>query len=223
MKNILTILLIFLFLFGCKIFDRNQSSSINNINSTSNTTSGADTVQFVNSRANLTGKLAENYVDFSFDYPKSWSIDPATQKPGASNFIKVENAVDDFTMENFAVGYFSGSGSAAGDKALFPMLVSQLASQFSKGFANYEKVSEGSTSVGGYDAYEFRFTSMFKGTPKGDLPIWGRVVIIPNVAGKKNGVMLVMLATPLATDVKSVNDVGVKGELPVILNSFKLN
>jgi hypothetical protein len=64
---------------------------------------------------------------------------------------------------------------------------------------------------------------MFKGTPKGDLPIWGRIVILPNVEGKKNGVMLVMLATPLAPDVKSVNDVGVKGELPVILNSFKLN
>jgi hypothetical protein len=222
MKNILTILLIFLCLFGCKIFDRNRNGA-GNVNSSTNTTSSADTVQFVNSRGNLTGKLAENYVDFSFNYPKSWSIDPATQKPGASNFIKVEKESDDFTMENFAVGYFSGSGSAAGNQPLYPQLVNQLSAQFSKSFPNFEKVSEGNVSLGAYDAYEFRFTSMFKGTPKGDLPIWGRIVILPNVEGKKNGVMLVMLATPLAPDVKSVNDVGVKGELPVILNSFKLN
>jgi hypothetical protein len=222
-KNILPILLIFLFLFGCKLFNRNGNGSANSNNPPSKTTSGSDTVQFVNSRANLTGKLAENYVDFSFDYPKSWSIDPATQKPGASNFTKVEKESDNFTMENFAVGYFSGSGSPAGDQALFPQLADQLSSQFSKGFPNYQKVSEGRARIGAYDAYEFRFSAELKNTPKGNLPIWGRVALIPNAAGKKNGVVLIMLATPLAPDVKSVNDVGVKGELPVIINSFKLN
>jgi hypothetical protein len=221
MKNILPILLIFVFLFGCKFFDRNRKGGANT-NSPSNTTSIGNTVEFVNSRGNLIGKLAENYVDFSFNYPKSWSIDPETQKPGATNFIKVEKSDADFTMENFAVGYFSGSGSAAGDKLLYPQLVSQLAGQFSKSFPNFQKVSEGSVTVGVYDAYEYRFNSLFKDTPKGDLPIWGRMVIIPNVEGKKNGVIMIMLATPLAPDVKSVNDVGVKGELPVILNSFKL-
>src|SRR5688500_6204244 len=95
MKNILPILLIFLFLFGCKLFKRNGNGGANSINPPSNTTSSADTAQFVNSRANLTGKLAENYVDFSFNYPKSWSIDPKTQKPGGSNFIKVEKAEND--------------------------------------------------------------------------------------------------------------------------------
>jgi hypothetical protein len=209
MKNILTILLIFLFLFGCKLFNRNQSGG-------GDSSVAADTVQFVNSRERLTGKLAENYVDFAFNYPKSWVIDPATQKPGSSNFIKVEKAEDDYTMENFAVGYFSGGSEA------IPILLNQLSSQFSKGFPNFEKVSEGNTRVGSYDGYELRFNALVKGTPKGDIPMWGRVVFLPNPEGKKQGLILIMIATPLAADVKSVHDVGVKGELPVILNSFKL-
>ncbi len=36
----------------------------------------ADTVQFENSNANLDGKLAEHYFDFSFYYPESWARDP---------------------------------------------------------------------------------------------------------------------------------------------------
>jgi hypothetical protein len=47
--------------------------------------------------------------------------------------------------------------------------------------------------------------------------------MVPHPAGKKNGVSMIMFATPFAPDVKSVNDVGVKGELSAILNSFKLN
>jgi hypothetical protein len=35
----------------------------------------ANAVQFVNSSNNLDGKLAENYVDFSFYYPRSWQKD----------------------------------------------------------------------------------------------------------------------------------------------------
>ena len=38
---------------------------------------------------------------------------------------------------------------------------------------------------------------------------------------KTNGVTLLMLATSLAQELKSVNDVGVKGDLPMVLESFR--
>jgi len=48
-------------------------------------------------------------------------------------------------------------------------------------------------------------------------------MLLPNPqAGKKNGVTLVMLGSSLATEIKSASDVGVKGQLPVILKSFKM-
>ena len=182
----------------------------------------ADAVEFVNSRDNLEGKLAEHYVDFSFYYPERWQKDPKAGVPGASNFAKVERRLPpDFTQENFAVGWYSSAGSADGDRATFPTLAKNLSDQFANNFSEYRKVSEGSTKVGAYDGYEFRFESASRNTAKGDINIWGRVIFLPPVDGGKDGVTLLMLTTSLAPEVKSVKDVGVKGELPMMLESFR--
>lgn len=182
----------------------------------------SDAVQFVNSKDKLDGKLAEHYVDFSFYYPKSWQKDPKAGIPGAVNFAKVERRLPpDFTQENFAVGWYSSAGSEEGDRAAFPGLAANLSSQFAKGFSEYRKVSEGSVKAGEYDGYEFRFESISRNTEHGDIKIWGRVIFVPPVNGGKNGVTLLMLATSLAPELKTVNDVGVKGELPMMLESFR--
>lgn len=182
----------------------------------------ADAVQFVNSKDKLDGKLAEHYVDFSFYYPERWQKDPKAGVPGASNFAKVERRLPpDFTQENFAVGWYSSAGSAEGDRAVFPSLAGNLSSQFARSFSEYRKVSEGPTKAGEYDGYEFRFQSVSRGTDKGDIKIWGRVIFLPPVDGGKNGVTLLMLATSLASELKTVDDVGVKGDLPMMLESFR--
>ena len=62
---------------------------------------------------------------------------------------------------------------------------------------------------------------MSRSTAKGDLKLWGRVIFVPPVDSGKNGVTLLMLATSLAPELKTVNDVGVKGELPMMLQSFR--
>jgi len=182
----------------------------------------ANAVQFVNSSNNLDGKLAENYVDFSFYYPKSWQKDSTAGVPGATNFAKVERRIPpDFTQENFAVGSYSSAGSAESDRAVFHTLAENLSSQFAKKFPEYRKVSEGKTKAGVYEGYEFRFEGMSRNTAKGDLKLWGRVIFVPPVDGSKNGVTLLMLATSLAPELKKVEDVGVKGELPMLLESFR--
>jgi hypothetical protein len=182
----------------------------------------ADAVQFVNSKDNLDGKLAEHYVDFSFYYPERWQKDPKAGVPGASNFAKVERRLPpDFTQENFAVGWYASAGSTEGDRATFPTLARNLSDQFASNFSEYRKVSEGPTKVGSYDGYEFRFESASRNTAKGDINIWGRVIFLPPVDGGKDGVTLLMLSTSLATELKSVKDVGVKGELPMLLESFR--
>ena len=182
----------------------------------------ANAVQFVNSSNNLDGKLAENYVDFSFYYPKSWQKDSTAGVPGATNFAKVERRIPpDFTQENFAVGSYSSAGSAESDRAVFHTLAENLSSQFAKKFPEYRKVSEGKTKAGVYEGYEFRFEGMSRNTAKGDLRLWGRVIFVPPVDGSKNGVTLLMLATSLAPELKKVEDVGVKGELPMLLESFR--
>ncbi len=182
----------------------------------------SNAVQFVNSIDNLNGKLKEHYVDFSFYYPENWQKDPSAGARGASNFAKVERRLPpDFTQENFAVGSFVSAGSPEGNRSIFPTLARNLSAQYEKGFAEYRKVSEGPVTVGVYDGYQFRFESFSRNTEKGDIKIWGRVIFLPPVNGGRNGVTLLMLATSLAPELKSIDDVGVKGELPMMLESFR--
>jgi hypothetical protein len=182
----------------------------------------ADAVEFVNSKANLDGKLAEHYLDFSFYYPNRWQKDPSAGVPGARNYVLVERRLPpDFTQESFAVAWSSSAAPVSENLALFHTMSENLSSQLASKFPGYRKVSEGPTRAGVYDGYEFRFEGQSNNTAKGDLKLWGRVVFLPPQGDGKDGVTLLMLATSLAPELKSVDDVGVKGELPMMLASFR--
>ena len=182
----------------------------------------ADAVEFVNSKEHLDGQLAEHYVDFSFYYPNRWEKDPKAGVPGARNFAQVERRLPpDFTQENFAVAWNSSAAPVAENLALFHKLAENLSAQFEKKFPGYRKVSEGETKVGVYDGYEFRFEGSSLNTAKGDLTLWGRVIFLPPQDASKNGVTLLMLATSLAPELKTIKDIGEKGELPMLLQSFR--
>jgi hypothetical protein len=71
-------------------------------------------------------------------------------------------------------------------------------------------------AVGLYEGYEFRFTA-----EKNNVNFWGRVAMLPPPSGQKKGVALVMIASDRTPGLSGVEDVGEKGELPVILDSFR--
>jgi len=183
----------------------------------------ADAVQFVNSNTNLDGKLAEHYFDFSFYYPKSWVRDPKSGVPGATNFVKVDKTLPpDFTQENFAVGWYTSTGTFVGDMPDYPRRVKEFSDALAKIFPEYQKVSEGPTKVNSMEAYEFRWQGLAKNTDRGDLQLWGRVIFVPTGhEGDTAGATLTMLTTSLAPELSSVEDVGERGEAPVILQSFR--
>jgi hypothetical protein len=181
-----------------------------------------DTTKFTNSQANLEGKLAEHYLDFSFYYPNSWVADP--KAGGASgNFAKFERRLPpDFTQENFAVRYYESKGTYDADLPDFPKQVEEFSASLAKVLPGYRKVSEGPTKINSLDAYEFRYVGLSKGTERGDLQLWGRVVFVPTgKAGDTNGAVLTMFTTSLAPELSSIEDVGSRGEMPVILDSFR--
>ena len=211
-----------------------------NVNDNSNTSANADVntlptpqppppppnaTEFVNESASLDGKLAEYYSDFSFYYPNSWVKDEKTGVAGASNFIRVERRLPpDFTQENFTVSWYESRGTFEADsESVFSKLVESSKARFAKAYPEFKVLSEGETTVNGLKGYEFRFESVSRGTEKGDITLWGRVIFLPpGSEGKKNGIQLLMLTTSLAPELASADDVGIRGELPVILNSFKM-
>jgi len=166
--------------------------------------------------------LAENYVDFSFNYPADWTIDPKTGTEEAINFVKVirPRAAGDIDTETFAVGYFTGTGMAELDAVLIPQLLDQLKEQFARGFPNFAEIDRGATEVNGLAGQQFRFQSTIE-TGENPIHLWGRVVLLPPEKSK-TGVTLVMLATDRAPEIKSIDDLGTAGRMPVILSSFRI-
>jgi hypothetical protein len=183
------------------------------------------TTAFENSKEGLDGKLAEHYFDFSFYYPESWQKDPKARASGSSSFVGVERRLPpDFTQEKLTVGWYTSTGTYDSDLPNYPSLVEKVSNTFSKAYPEYKKVSEGPTTVNSMKAYEFRWTGFSKGTEQGDLKLWGRVIFLPtNKEGDTTGATLTMLATSLAPELSSENDLGVKGEAPVILDSFRFS
>ena len=87
----------------------------------------------------------------------------------------------------------------------------------------YQMVSEGEIKVNGdWRAYEVKFQAG-GASPSGEkLVVWGRRIYIPAARpGVRNGFEITMLATSFADEVRSVDDVGVRGELASILYSFE--
>lgn len=215
-------------LVGCSTSTNTDGASESTSKSTSESQSSApvEAVLFESSEEGLSDRLKEKYTDFSFEYPADWQIKEAGQTPDSQNFVKIERLLPDseqgeFTLENFAVGYFTPSQDAAKTEQLYPQLVEEMSKQFEAGFPGYQKLSEGKTRVGELDGYEFRFQSRLDETARGPVTLWGRTILLPKPDSTK-GVSLVLMASDLAPEIKSAADVGEKGELSAILKSFKL-
>jgi len=180
--------------------------------------------KFENSRGQLDGKLAEHYIDFSFYYPATWQGDPKAGVAGASNFARVFKTVNEgedvYTTESVAVSWYNSNGTYESDVSIFPDRVQALSAQLTKSLPNYRKVSEGPTQVNALKAYDFHFAGVSKDGDQ-ELPYWGRAIFVPPGGDSKNGVTIIMLVTAKASDIQSEEEVGVKGDMPLILESFR--
>ena len=211
----------------------NANSNSANTNTSSNTNTEpkkepeafvppADAVQFTNSKDSLDGDLAQHYAGFSFYYPKSWTLDPKAGVPGASNFAAVDHQFTDSTgtylQERVLFNWYPSKGSYDADTAVFP----ESAKKVTDHLPNFAEVSRGEITINSYKGYEVRFKGEFKGGEK-SIPYWGRLILLPpGDKAEKGGVAIVMLATSYSPGVTSAGDVGGKGELAMLLESFRL-
>jgi hypothetical protein len=180
----------------------------------------AGTIQYTSSKDNVEGQLAEHYFDFSFYYPQAWLN---LRKANSANFVEVERRLPpNLTQENFVVGWYTSTGTFVGDLSSYPKRVEEFSNRLSQTFPEYEKVSEGPTKVNSMQGYEFRWKGLSKSDERGDVHLWGRVIFVPTGnEGDTTGATLSMFTTSLAPELSSVEDVGTKGQAPVILDSFR--
>jgi guanyl-specific ribonuclease Sa len=207
----------------------NANSSVETKKEPEPFTPPADAVQFTNSEANLDGDLAAHYVGFNFYYPKSWTKDPSSGVRGASSFAilnsKSSDETGEYLQERVIFNWYPSKGSFAADTDVFKQSSKKITDQLAKNLPEFEEVSHAETTINTYKGYEVRFKGVYKNTGgKGDLPYWGRVIFLPpGSETDKGGIAIVMLATSLAQDVTSAEDVGAKGGMALILDSLRLS
>jgi hypothetical protein len=188
----------------------------------SDTTTGpvtppADLAQYVNSREGRTGNLDTNYVDFSFNHPKAWTV--KTTDPDNINFVTVERSVDGRTYENLNVGYFAPAPTEEQNQQLYQQVLGQIEAQFSQQFRDFRKVSDGPWRVGSYDAHNALYDGWVE-TNGQRVNVFIRAAFIPHPEGGK-GVSMMMIGTSLNPELTEAADLGTKGELPILLQSFR--
>ena len=87
---------------------------------------------------------------------------------------------------------------------------------------NYKMISKRDIIVNGWKAHEVKFQGSGTASNGEALILWGRRIWIPAARpGVKTGFVITLLATSLSDVVKSVDDVGEKGELGKILKTFE--
>ena len=123
------------------------------------------------------------------------------------------------------VSYYKSEGTFKNDAEQFPTLVKETNETLKKLIPNYQVLNEGKIKVNGeWKAYEVKFQG--GGTAKNGekLIVWGRRLFIPVARpGFPSGYEITMLATSLSPEVRSVDDVGVRGELATVLATFEPN
>lgn len=173
-----------------------------------------ETLTWTNDLSRLSGDKATNFVPFQFDYPADWQVvEDGTQPDSDSpNFVKVERMTDaQVTIENFAVGWYGGTGANE--------IIGMLEPQFAGSFPNYAKVADQTSTVDGITSPGFLFQARVD-TPSGPTQFYGRAVVVP--VQPTRGVVLIMFASDLAPGVDGAEDVGNVGQMPLILESFDI-
>jgi len=180
-----------------------------------------DTVYFQNNKENLKGDLIKNFLGFSLYYPNDWRRNEAPK-----NFLDIsKNTANNLPIEQMLITYYNSKGTFKADAEIFPAQIKETNQSLKKILPNYRMISEGKKMINnGWQAYEVQFQGTSKTASGEDITIWGKRLFIPTaIRGMKNGYVVTMLATSLSKDVRNVNDVGVKGELSAILETFEPN
>ncbi len=178
------------------------------------------TVRFQNVRENLNENLAKNFIGFEIFYPQDW-----TKNSTDTNYLDIKRAAGALPIEQMIITRYDSIGTMTLDRQNFPKLVEKSNQDLKKSLGEtYKVISEGEATIqnGRWKVHEVKFQSISKNERGEDIIVWGRRLWLPvQSAGKQSGFVITLLATSLSDAVTGVDEVGVKGELANVLETFE--
>lgn len=154
-------------------------------------------------------------VPFSFNYRGLYRVAP---DPGG--YVKIERRHADGTLrDSFAVEPLRLPPYSGGLSGELPVYASGYIRSLSRHYAGFELRGEGKTKVNNMPAYHVFYRAVVEGRR-----VYGRdVLIVPERAGERNGVDVVMLTpAPRASKLTSPMEVANKGILAGPLKSLSV-
>jgi serine/threonine protein kinase len=180
----------------------------------------ANSIYFENSKQNLRGEIAKNFLGFSLYYPSDW-----TKTASENNFLDVsKTSVEGLPIKKVIVTRYDSRGTFNIDQPLFKGLKEKSDKDLNQILEIYQVISAGEMTIqeNRWKAYEVKFQGGLTANTGEKMQIWGRRFWIPvQRPGMKSGFVITMLATSLSTDVSSVDDVAKDDELKQILDTFE--
>lgn len=186
-----------------------------------------DTSFFQNSKTAVKGDLLRNFVGFTLFYPKDWKVNGPQNGTGTDSrgkFLDISSVTaDDRMKEQMLISYYPSKGTFDLDGERFPQLVKETNDTLKKILPGYQMVSEGEITLNqNWRAYEIKFQAGGAAENGEKIVVWGRRLFVPAARlGTRNGFEITMLATSYADGVTNVDDVGVKGQLGTVLDTFE--
>ncbi|MEZ5344506.1 MAG: serine/threonine-protein kinase [Pyrinomonadaceae bacterium] len=178
-----------------------------------------NTLFFENTKQNLSPNLVKHFRGFSLFYPKTWE-----KNNSESTFLDIsKKAKNDLPKEQMLITHYDSKGTYSEDKESFDVLVESSNKVLENLLPEYSVVSQGKISINnGWQAYEVKFKAKGETASGKEFEVWGRRIWMPAARpGVKDGFVITMLATSLSERVESLDDVGVKGDLGDILETFE--
>lgn len=186
-----------------------------------------NTTIYQNNKSDLKGDLTRNFLGFSLFYPNDWKLNgpQAGANPNSrGKFLDISELTTDGRMkEQMLIGYYPSKGTFDLDGERFPQMVKETNDTLKKLLPGYQMISEGETKLNqNWRAYEVKFQAGGTSDKGEKLVLWGRRLFVPAARpGARSGYEITMLATSLADGLTSVDDVGVKGKLSSVLETFE--
>ncbi len=211
-------------LAGCDASVGNMTDIGSNASQNEAADAAPATVRFANSRQNaLSDNLRRFYVDFSFDYPASWSVTPPRTDGTERNFVRVAApSIEGYEPFSFHVGFATGSGDAAQDRRDIDQALPRVAEQFGSTLENYRVASTGRERIGSYETWNWRFSATAPAVGNGRparLNGRGDIILPP---GETRGVLIIALVTDRTDETPTPAEIGESGTLKAVYDSFRL-
>ena len=183
-------------------------------------TAAPGTQIFVSAIDTIPAELKARFVPFAFHYPDRFTV-----VPDKDSFIRLEKQENGEIIARFAVGSLVLRSSTDESGTIYSALMKEMSQRLATTFPGYRELSQKPADFKSphfyHDGWDMRWQAGAPETVPGKATFYGRVLFLRE-SSTTRAVLITMTVAGSDPEVTSAGDVGEKGDLALMLQSFRL-